>query len=367
MQKTPRCLAFDLGKVIFDFDYTVALERIKNDITVPIEKVLDEVFMNNCFLDFEKGLVSDKEFYAQFIRTFGSSISYGRFVDIWSDIFTPKQEIITLLGRLRLLYPLYLVSNINELHYEHLYRKHPDVFGLFNGLLLSYQLKSLKPEEKFYAHLKKVSGCEYREIVYVDDRKDLIDAAQKLNLACILFQDFTTLLEGLVQAGIEIPTGAEANTLTRLRNTLSGAKRPLIVGIGNTMRADDGAGAVIAATLVGAINITVINAGASIENYLGKIDHYNPDCVIIVDAAEFQEHERFALYDVGMLQNISLHLTHDSSLKLALTYLQNIKPSDILILTIRPKTFTLGAPMSADVHTTVEILNTFFLNNFRLS
>ena len=116
-----RCLAFDLGRVIFDLDYTVALEKIKGSLGVEIDRVITALFHEDFALDFEKGLISSHDFYLKFVEAFEAKVDYEPFIDIWCDIFHPKPEVISLIGALKLLYPVYLISNIKQhLLYDYL-------------------------------------------------------------------------------------------------------------------------------------------------------------------------------------------------------------------------------------------------------
>jgi len=200
-----KTLAFDLGRVIFDFDYDIALEKIKDRITVPKEKIIDDLFYKDFATDFEKGLISSHDFYTKFKKAYIPSLGYDDFVDIWSDIFSPKPDTIDLLRHLKENYPLYMISNINQLHFEHLHNKHPKVFAFFCDLILSYRVKSIKPEAKIYNELKKVAGKNSSDIIYIDDRQELISSARLLNFQCILFSDYAQLLKDLNALGIKLP------------------------------------------------------------------------------------------------------------------------------------------------------------------
>ena len=77
---TIKSIAFDLGKVLFDFDYAIALEAIKNTMRSSTTEVIDAIFNEDYGLDFEKGLCSAFEFYRGFTKRFGNSFSYDEFV-----------------------------------------------------------------------------------------------------------------------------------------------------------------------------------------------------------------------------------------------------------------------------------------------
>src|SRR4030042_485574 len=199
-----KVIAFDLGNVLFGFDYGIALEKIRSKIKASPQEVITELHENNFALDFERGLVEPREFYAAFARRFKAALSYAEFADIWCDLFFPHPEVIDLAPKLSALYTLHLISNINVLHFEFLRQRYPGVFGLFRDLILSYQVKAVKPEEEIYAALRKAAGTAFEDIVYIDDRHDLIVEARKFKLQCLRFNHVAGLIEGLAGMGIRV-------------------------------------------------------------------------------------------------------------------------------------------------------------------
>ncbi|MDD5583708.1 MAG: hydrogenase maturation protease [Candidatus Omnitrophica bacterium] len=359
-----RHLAFDLGRVLFDFDYSIALDKIKDKLGVPVEKAAQELVKNDFPLDFEKGLLSAQEFYIKFKQAFKTHLTYEEFVDAWSDIFTPKKEVIGLIERLQYVYPVYLISNINELHFEHLHERHPEIFRLFDTLLLSYKIKSVKPETKIYAELKKISGAQYTDILYIDDREDLIREAKKLHLQCIRFDELNQLKKDLTHAGIHLPTESETDTLRALKDSLKASPKSLIVGLGNVLRGDDAVGINIIRGIDGKVRLKTLDAGVSLENYLSPIKKSNADTICIIDAAEFNGPDAFKLFTPHDIKNLSLGFTHDASLSLAIEYLQKEMASDILLCAVRNNKRALGQEMSAETKRAQNIIGNFFLKNF---
>ena len=190
-----KAIAFDLGKVIFDFDYNIALDKIKDKVNVSKDKIIEEIFFNNFGLEFEKGLQSSNEFYLEFKNKFSASLNYNEFAGAWSNIFSPKIEIIEVIKKLNMRYPLYLISNTNELHFGYLYSEYRKVFSMFDELILSFKVKSVKPDIKIFSILKEMSGIEFKDIIYIDDRQDLISAAKDIGLISIQFKDYDQLIE----------------------------------------------------------------------------------------------------------------------------------------------------------------------------
>jgi len=197
-----KVLAFDLGNVIFDFNYNIGLDRIKDKMKSTIDEVIHSFYFQNFTIPFEKGLISSNQFYLEFKKTFSVDMGYEEFIDIWCKIFFPKQEVVKLIGDLGKKYSLNLISNINELHFNYLYEKYPNIFSLFNNLILSFQIKSVKPEKKIYDILQKVSSVEFKDIIYIDDRADLISQAKQIGFQCIQFKNYHSLVSSLMKLGI---------------------------------------------------------------------------------------------------------------------------------------------------------------------
>ena len=59
--------------------------------------------------------------------------------------------------------------------------------------------------------LKKVSGENYENIVYIDDREDLISQARNLNLQCIKFTGSEKLIVELNLFNVAIPKTKETS------------------------------------------------------------------------------------------------------------------------------------------------------------
>ena len=199
-----KAIAFDLGNVLFSFDYNIAIDKIKERISLTKEDVVNKLMHSDFTLSFEKGLISPEDFFKEFNAAFAVDLTYDYFFDIWCKIFSPKNEIINFARAVSKKFPLYLISNINKLHFDYLHQEYQYVFSLFKGLVLSYEVKSVKPEFKIYQRLKSLSRVDFNNIVYIDDRRDLTDQAKQFNLHCIQFQNKEKLIEDLESLDISI-------------------------------------------------------------------------------------------------------------------------------------------------------------------
>ena len=178
----PKAVAFDLGNVIFRFDYRKAMQALGGRLSRADDDVLYEHYFGGMGEAHEKGSLDAERYFERFCAFSGlSGMALADFKDIWAGIFALDAQTHGLLRELRAAgVPLYLISNICDIHWDYLFGAHPEVFALFDGLVLSYKVGSVKPERRIYEELSRVAGVRPQEIVYFDDRLDLIFASKLL-------------------------------------------------------------------------------------------------------------------------------------------------------------------------------------------
>ncbi len=130
----------------------------------------------------------------------------------------------------------------------------------------------------------------------------------------------------------------------------------VVVGIGNTLRADDGAGSLVAERLQERHPDVVFDAAQAPENYLAPIRRADPDVVVLVDAADFGgspgEVRAATAEDVeGLMMG-----THAAPLSMFMRVLGTETQADVRLVAVQAATTTLGADMTREVADAVEDL-----------
>lgn len=361
-----RTIAFDLGQVLFDFDYNLALNKLKDKLKVTPQEVIYALYEKDFALDFEKGLDKPYDFYLRFKENFLKEISYDEFVDAWCDIFIPKKEVIEVAKRVSLIYPTYLISNINKLHFDFLYKRYKEVFDIFDKLILSYEVKSIKPELEIYKLLTEPENIDFKDIIYIDDREDLIREAVLFGLDCIKFDGLDNLMVELKKRNVIFPNLTDSGVLYNFKKIINSYKKVLFVGIGNILRCDDGVGARVIEAVKDKVFFDTLIVNECFENYIGRISKIDYDLIVFLDAGEFKEDNYFKLLNKESLRSVSLYSTHDCSLDLNIKYLKNFKNFDIVILVIKGVNFDLCDNLSIETKNAKFILENFLLKNFSL-
>ena len=172
----PSIVVFDLGKVLVDFDYSIAGRRIaaKSKLSdAEVQKFLDQTPLLHRY---ETGEMTRQEFYETVREHTGYRGDIEEFSGFFADIFTEMPEMTALHAAVRRNgFPTYIFSNTNDLATEHIRRAFP-FFANFDGYILSNEVGAMKPAAKIYEALEKLSGKRGAEIVYLDDRPENIDA-----------------------------------------------------------------------------------------------------------------------------------------------------------------------------------------------
>ncbi len=126
-------------------------------------------------------------------------------------------------------------------------------------------------------------------------------------------------------------------------------KRFGVVGVGNTLKGDDGAGPEVIACLRGRIDLPIVDASEVPENYGGWVVNENLDSVVFIDAVEFGgEPGEFRIIPLQKLM-MSASSTHRLSLHYVIRYLEEEWGGDAILVGVQPKGLVLGEGLSAEV------------------
>jgi putative hydrolase of the HAD superfamily len=169
-------VVFDLGKVLVDFDYTIAAKKIAARSTRHIENLHDFLGGSPLLVQFETGLLTSEQFFSEIQKATGFSGNCDEFAGHFADIFFPMQPMIELHADLRRQkIPTFIFSNTNEIAIGHIRRNFP-FFGGFDGYILSYEVGAMKPHAKIYEALEKMTRRRGADIFYIDDRRENVEA-----------------------------------------------------------------------------------------------------------------------------------------------------------------------------------------------
>ena len=197
---------FDLGKVILKFDHENIIERLLSETPAAARRP-DEMFRvlfdhddGLCNL-YDKGAISSRDFHGEIEDRFATGLSFEDFAPLWDDIFTEDEAVSRLIRRVREKRPVFLLSNVNELHWEFAVRAFP-VLSELDGLVLSYKIGERKPDPGIFEAALLMSGAGPGEAVFIDDLDTNVLAASSHGIHGVVFKGAEPLEDELLAIGL---------------------------------------------------------------------------------------------------------------------------------------------------------------------
>ena len=173
-----RTFLFDIGNVLVRFDFQRAVNAI-----LPLCDAADpgELLQR---IDADKLRYEDGQMpRADFLHSARAALKYrgseADFIAAWQGIFWPNEPMHRLVEQLHGRFPLYLLSNTNDMHVEGLFRDFA-VFQHFAGATYSHIARASKPHRAIYDIACAGHGLEPGTTLFIDDLAANIATAESL-------------------------------------------------------------------------------------------------------------------------------------------------------------------------------------------
>lgn len=185
-------IVFDVGNVLVNYRWRELMEEL--GFSKDLQKVFGEkVFGNPFWIELDRGVLDEKDVIAK-IREENSA--YGREFDlIWENkekLIEPYDYAVKMIDTLKKQgFRVYLLSNypvsLFELHTK--CEKFP-FLDKVDGKVVSGFVKLVKPDREIYEYLLRTYDLKAEECVFLDDRKENVEAAKNIGMAGILFENY---------------------------------------------------------------------------------------------------------------------------------------------------------------------------------
>ena len=183
-----KAIIFDLGKVLIHFDFKRGYRALEGLCPYSAAEIPRRIGRTDLVERFETGLVEPRDFVEQFSRILDLHLDYDRFCEIWSCIFTEALIPESLLEGLAARYRLLLLSNTNALHFAMLRKDYNYLLRHFHDLILSYEVRAMKPQPEIYREALERAECLPGECFYTDDIADYVEAARQVGIDAVQFE-----------------------------------------------------------------------------------------------------------------------------------------------------------------------------------
>ena len=194
---------FDMGMVLVDFRW----EALFHEMGIEgerFEKLADATVRDPVWNEFDRGIWTDQMMLDAFIKRAPElepeirDIFYNRFPDILRK-FDYSDEWLDSIKRAG--YRIYILSNFSKKGIRE-GAKELDYMKKADGIVISYEVKMIKPDPGIYKYLLEKYEIDPAKAVFIDDNADNIEAAGKLGINTILFKGKKEADEQLAALGV---------------------------------------------------------------------------------------------------------------------------------------------------------------------
>jgi FMN phosphatase YigB (HAD superfamily) len=198
-----RAILLDLGKVIVPFDFGIGYRAIEKRTGLSPDAIRERIRHTGLVPRFETGLIPPEEFVHGLCEALGLDITHAEFCEIWSSIFSRNTLLSEeFLASLATRYPLILVSNTNQLHFEMILQNYP-LLRHFNQWVLSYKVQAMKPSPEIYRVAVQAAGCAPEECFFTDDILEYVNGARDFGIDAVQFENARQLVSDLTSRGVK--------------------------------------------------------------------------------------------------------------------------------------------------------------------
>ena len=198
-----KLFVFDLGNVILPFDNRQIAEKLYARSEAKGLCSSADVFRylfdlcSGSINAYEEGLSSSLEFFLDVRDRYKLGLDFEEFKDIWNNIFQENLEVNEIIVYLKAKgFPLFLLSNTNELHFAHVIARYP-IVHLMDEWILSFEIGAKKPKRRIYDAIFEKVDVNKDEVFYIDDTEEYVEYARSMGMKGLVFRETADLWKAL--------------------------------------------------------------------------------------------------------------------------------------------------------------------------
>lgn len=190
-----KLFVFDLGNVILPFEHRQIARKLHEKSAYRTNFNTEEIFTfmfetdKGLINDFETGQISSEEFFGLLKERYKLNLTFEDFKDIWNPIFSENKKVNEMILYLKSRgYPLFILSNTNELHFSYIIEKYPIVHEM-DEWILSFEVGVKKPNARIYKMIFERMDVAENEVFYIDDIEQYVNTARKFGINGMVFKN----------------------------------------------------------------------------------------------------------------------------------------------------------------------------------
>ena len=194
---------FDLGQVLTLVDESVAVRVVSARTGRAEDEVNTAMFSPERKLPLESGFQTWAEYSAMIRSELGLDMDDDEFRDVFTSVLTPYEPMFDIVRALAPRFKLGCCSNTSGAHWDEIRASVP-VTDLFGPKVLSFEVGSMKPDQRIYRDLINACAAKPHQIVFIDDNQKNIESALAAGIQALQFTTIQQLEYDLHQLGINL-------------------------------------------------------------------------------------------------------------------------------------------------------------------
>lgn len=198
-----KTIFFDIGGVLIDISFRRTSKFISDCIDVPVGKI-EETFPSLIHNRYEKGLISNHDWFIKYKKSLPQPCNLKEvdFWKAWSLLLGKETKVVSLMGKLKTRYSIWLLSNTNPKHINDEIENNYRFPKLIDGAIYSFNVGFRKPEKEIYIKAAKLAKSKPDECFFIDDLRDNIQAAKEVGFHGVHFKSYEKLVTYLNKEGV---------------------------------------------------------------------------------------------------------------------------------------------------------------------
>ena len=202
-------ILFDIGNVLVILEHDRAFKKLAhymNPLTAMLIWAKKDEFMKDIRREqdlLETGKMTTQQFFSRLKGKIGLKMNFEQFENAWCSMFSINESMIQFAKSLSTNYKIFLLSNTNESHINHLFKEFP-VFNFISGTAFSHELGCLKPAPEFFSKSLENLDINADESIFIDDSDINVNAATEAGISSFKFDDLEKLIVDLKNLGVII-------------------------------------------------------------------------------------------------------------------------------------------------------------------
>lgn len=206
----PHALLFDLGGVLLDIDFDLALQAWAPYSALTLDALRSTFSPDLPYQRHERGDIDAAAYFDHLADALQLTASHAQIEQGWNAIFVgeiepTRQWVESLRGTL----PCYAFSNTNASHMATWSQRFPAMVSAFDRIFTSHELGLRKPERQAFDRICQLTRLPAAAILFFDDLPENVHAAEEAGLQAVLVRSPQDVISALRLCGLEPRMGVE--------------------------------------------------------------------------------------------------------------------------------------------------------------